>query len=326
MIFVALAYSLLTGVIVYYIAKYATRNSRNTQRRVKDIVGAGIGTQAVLQKKKKGMKFNIKSGKVEKKDGYVQKKSIVSKIGDALLEELLAANIMMNPEEFAAIWIALAFIPGALLSLFISNAFVPVVFVAFGAFGPILYLKIKKKKRTMAFESQLADALMIAASSIRSGLSFQQAMETISRDMYPPVSEEFSRAVKEINMGYSVDDALENIYKRVDSEDFKIAAVAISVQRTTGGNLSDILGTIADTIKERAQLKNEVRSATATGRMSGLVVGLMPVAITIILNMMSPGYMDPLFSSTGGKVAIGVGIMLEIIGLVVIKKITTIKF
>lgn len=185
---------------------------------------------------------------------------------------------------------------------------------------------MRKQKRISAFEDQLSDAFMIAASSLRSGLSFQQAMETIARDMYPPVSDEFARAVKEMNMGFSIDEALDNVYKRVQSDDFKIAAVAISVQRTTGGNLSEILETISDTIKERAQLKKEVKSATATGRMSGMVVGLMPVAIVVMLNVASPGYMDPLFKTNGGKIAILVGIMLEVIGLIVIKKITTIKY
>jgi tight adherence protein B len=224
------------------------------------------------------------------------------------------------------VWIVLAFVPGAVLSLFVSNMFIPIVFVIAGAVGPIIYIKMKKKKRTSAFEAQLSDALMIASSSLRSGLSFQQAMETISRDMYPPVSEEFGRAVNEINMGYTVDEALENICSRVNSDDFKIAAVAISVQRQTGGNLSEILNTISETIKERSQLKREVKAATATGRASGLLVGLMPVAITVILNMVSPGYMDPLFERTGGKIAVAVGVILELVGLLVIKKITTIKY
>ena len=144
--------------------------------------------------------------------------------------------------------------------------------------------------------------------------------------MFPPISEEFARAVNEMNMGVSIDDALDHICQRINSPDFKIVAVAISVQRTTGGNLSKILNTIADTIKDRAALKNEVKSATATGRMSGMVVGLMPVFITFMLNIMSPGYLDPLFQRTEGKIAIAVGIGLEIIGLLVIKKITTIKY
>ena len=84
--------------------------------------------------------------------------------------------------------------------------------------------------------------------------------------------------------------------------------------------------TISDTIKERAQLKREVKSATATGRMSGLIVGLMPVVITVVLNMATPGYLDPLFTKTGGKIALAVGVGLEITGLLVIKKITTIKY
>ncbi|MCI6245443.1 MAG: type II secretion system F family protein [Eubacterium sp.] len=326
MILIALIYGILAGIIVYLIVKQSTRNQRSAEKRVKNIVGSTIGSEVVLQKKKKGMRLGWLNGRQKKTTEYVQKKSLLSKIGDAILEELLSANIMMNAEEFATIWIVLAFVPAALSSLFINNPALPIVLVLAGALGPIIFIRVRKQKRISAFEDQLSDAFMIAASSLRSGLSFQQAMETIARDMYPPVSDEFARAVKEINMGFSIDEALDNVYKRVQSDDFKIAAVAISVQRTTGGNLSEILETISDTIKERAQLKKEVKSATATGRMSGMVVGLMPVAIVIMLNVASPGYMDPLFETNGGKIAILVGIMLEIIGLIVIKKITTIKY
>ena len=324
MIILAVVYGVLIGLIVFFVTRKATLHSRSAQGRVRKIVGASIGSEAVLQKSRKGFKFGKKKDADD--NTYVRKRSLISKIGDALFEELLAANIMMKPEEFATIWIIVAFVPGSVLSLFVSNMFIPVVFVVAGVFGPILYIRYKKNKRTRAFEDQLGDALMIASSSLRSGLTFPQAMETISRDMYPPISEEFGRAVNEINMGYSLDDALDNIYKRVKSEDFKIAAVAKSVQRVTGGNLSDILTTISDTIKERAQLKREVRAATATGRMSGMIVGMMPIAITIVLNMASPGYLDPLFTRTAGKIVLCIGVVLEIVGLLVIKKITTIKY
>lgn len=324
MLLLSVVYGVLIGLITFFITRKATIHSRSAEGRIRNIVGATIGSEVVLQKKRKGLKL----GKKDKKDEnvYVRKRSIISKIGDALFEELLAANIMMKPEEFATLWIVIAFVPGSILSLFVSNMFIPVVFVIGGAIGPIIYIVAKKNKRTRAFEDQLGDALMIASSSLRSGLTFPQAMETISRDMYPPISEEFGRAVNEINMGYSLDEALDNIYNRVKSEDFKIAAVAISVQRVTGGNLSDILTTISDTIKERAQLKREVRAATATGRMSGMIVGLMPVAITIVLNMASPGYMDPLFTRSSGKIVLAIGVALELVGLLVIKKITTIKY
>ena len=322
MILLSVTYGLLIGCIVFFVVRKLTLHSRNAESRVRKIVGAQIGSENVLVRARR------RGSKKKKKDGetYVRKKSIVDKIGDALFEELLAANILMKPEEFATIWIAVAFVPGAILALFVKNMFIPIVFVFCGVLGPIVYIKVKKNKRTAQFEDQLGDALMIASSSLRSGLTFPQAMETISRDMYPPISEEFGRAVNEINMGYSLDSALDNIYDRVKSEDFKIAAVAISVQRQTGGNLSDILTTISDTIKERAQLKREVKSAPATGRMSGLIVGLMPIAITVVLNMATPGYLDPLFTKTGGRIALAIGVGLEIMGLLVIKKITTIKY
>lgn len=322
-IFIAAIYGILIGLIVFFIAARFTRDGRSAAKRKERIIGSGIGAEAVLQKKrKKGKSLFTK----KTKDSYVEKRSLTDKIGEAIMEELLSANIMMKPEEFATLWLVVTFVPAGLVSMFSSNIVIPFLLAVGGAVGPIIYIQAKKKQRTSAFEDQLADALIIAANSLRSGLTFQQAMETISRDMFPPISEEFARAVNEMNMGVSIDDALDNICKRIKSADFKIVAVAISVQRTTGGNLSKILQTISDTIKDRAALKNEVKSATATGRMSGLVVGLMPIAITFVLNVASPGYLDPLFSSPAGKAAVFTGIVLEIIGLLAIRKITTIKF
>ena len=325
MLLVSVAYGVITGLIAYAVTRKVTRSSRNSQERVNKIIGQRLGADVVLQKSKRSIKSRFKT-KGKDNTNYVQRKSIVSKIGDALFEELLAANIMMKAEEFATVWIVLAFVPASVLSLFTANIFLLVVLVIVGAAGPIIYIQQKKKKRTRGFEEQLSDALMIACNSLRSGLTFQQAMETISRDMYAPISEEFARAVNEMNMGYTIDEALDNIYKRVKSDDFKIAAVAISVQRTTGGSLSEVLETISETIKERYTLKKEIRSATATGRMSGIIVGVMPVFVTIMLNLTSPGYMDPMFEKTGGKIALAAGIGLELIGLLVIKKITTIKY
>ncbi len=325
MLIVSVVYGVITGIIAYLITKRVTRASRNSEERITKIVGQSLGAEVVLQKNKRTVKSKFKSRK-KTQEKYVQRRSIISKIGDALFEELLAANIMMKPEEFATVWIILAFVPASVISLFSSNFLLLIVLVIAGVVGPIFFIKYKKKKRTQGFEEQLSDALMIACNSLRSGLTFQQAMETISHDMYPPISEEFARAVNEMNMGYTIDEALDNIYKRVKSDDFKIAAVAISVQRTTGGSLSEILETISETIKERYTLKKEIRSATATGRMSGLIVGIMPVIVTLLLNLTSPGYMDPMFEKTAGKIALALGVGLELIGLMVIKKITSIKY
>lgn len=326
MILVAAVYGLFAGIIAFFITTNATAAKRSTEDRVKDLIGNGIGDEMVLEKKSRKTKISFSGFNSKRKgDEFVQRKSIISRIGGALADELFASDIMMKPEEFATLWIVVAFVPSSLAALFSTSPVVPVLLAAIGLVSPFAYMKFRKSKRTSQFEDQLGDALLLMSSSLRSGLSLQQAMTTISRDMYPPISEEFARAVNEVNMGYSMDDALEHINRRIDSSDFKIVAVAIAVQRTTGGNLSDILNVISTTIKERAALKKEVKAITASGRTTGTIIGLMPVAITLILNVASPGYMDPMFTTSTGKIALGVGIALEVIGLIVIRKMITIK-
>ena len=136
MILLSVTYGLLIGCIVFFVVRKLTLHSRNAESRVRKIVGAQIGSENVLVRARR------RGSKKKKKDGetYVRKKSIVDKIGDALFEELLAANILMKPEEFATIWIAVAFVPGAILALFVKNMFIPIVFVFCGVLGPIVYI------------------------------------------------------------------------------------------------------------------------------------------------------------------------------------------
>ncbi len=325
MILVAAVYGLFAGIIAYFVTTKVTAAKRSADDRVKNLIGNGIGDELVLEKKQRNFKFNFEMFSKRQDAGFVQKKSLISRIGSALENELFASDIVMKPEEFATVWIIVAFVPSSLAALFSPSPIVPVLLAGIGIVSPFAYIRFRKKRRTSQFEEQLGDALLLMSSSLRSGLSLQQAMATISRDMYPPISEEFARAVNEINMGYSMDEALEHINKRIDSSDFRIVAVAIAVQRTTGGNLSEILNIISTTIKERAALKKEVKAITASGRTTGTIIGLMPVAITLILNVASPGYMDPMFQTSGGRIAIGVGIALEVVGLLVIRKLITIK-
>ncbi len=326
MILVAAVYGLLAGLIAYFVTKAVTAAKRSTDERVKNLIGSGIGNEVVLEKKQKSFNFKFNIFTRQQTSGFTQRRGLIKRIGDALEDELFASDIVMKPEEFATVWIVLAFVPASLAALFVTNPLVPIILVVAGVFGPIAYIKFKKKRRTSQFEDQLGDALLLMSSSLRSGLSLQQSMATISKDMYPPISDEFARAVNEVNMGYSMDEAMEHINRRIDSADFRIVSVAIAVQKTTGGNLSDILNIISTTIKERAALKKEIKAVTATGRMTGTVIGVMPLIIALILNVVSPGYLDPMFERTGGQIALGVGVALEVIGLLIIKKITTVKF
>lgn len=195
-----------------------------------------------------------------------------------------------------------------------------------GAIAPILYMKSKQKKRRDIFESQLSDALMIASNCLKSGLTFNQAMDTISNECEEPIKSEFKRTVNEITFGSSQDEALEAMAERVKSEDFNLVVSAVSVQRQTGGNLSEILDTIAGTIRERYKIKGEIKTMTGQGRISGIIIGVLPIALLLVMSLINKDLIMTLFTTMIGKILLVISICLETIGAIIINKIVTIKF
>jgi len=194
-----------------------------------------------------------------------------------------------------------------------------------GVLAGLLFLNIYIKRRQKAFTNQLGDMLTMVANALRAGFSFMQAFELIAREMDAPIGREVQKVVNEVNLGATLETALENMQKRVASPDFELVVTAVLIQRQVGGNLAQILNTISDTINERIRMRREVMALTAQGRMSGIVLGILPIALGAFLATVSPDYMRPLFEEPMGRMAIIAAIIMEIIGFVVIRKIVDIK-
>lgn len=248
------------------------------------------------------------------------------KLMDIIANELLMADVMMRPEEFINLWLLATFVPSGLTAIIGGNAALAVTLAALGAILPPLYLKKQKSKRITIFENQLGDALVVISNCLRSGLTFQQAMENIAREMPDPISREFTRVIREINYGSTVDRALNNMAERIKSADLMLTVSAILIQRQVGGNLSEILDNISGTIKERIKLKDEIKVLTATGRMSGTVVGLLPVAIGLILLLLNPDYIKTFFETDLGIMMLVAAGVLEAVGFIFVRKIVSIKY
>ena len=234
-------------------------------------------------------------------------------------------DMKMRPEEFLTIWLLVTVVPAALIVLFLQNSVIALVVLIICLLVPMLLIKMKQKKRVKKFESQLSDALIIACSCLKSGLSFTQAMETIAKDMDDPISGEFALVIKEMSMGASMEEALDKLNTRIKSKHLALMVSAVLVQRQTGGNLSQILENISNTIKERMKLQQELKSATASGKMSGTVVGMMPIAILLMFFVVNKDFVMPLFTENLGRIFLGVAAGLEVTCFLIIKKITTIK-
>lgn len=248
------------------------------------------------------------------------------KLMDTLFDALISADIMMRPEEFALIWIVITFVPSGLAALFGAGILPSLTLAGLGAFLPLVFIKIKKDKRNKMFESQLGDTLIVICNSLRSGFSFQQAMENVATDMPAPIGVEFSRVCNEIRYGATMDDALENMSARIKSPDLMLVVSAVCIQRTTGGNLSEILSTISNTIRERLKIKGEIRSITAQGRTSGMIIGALPAFIAIALMLINPSYMSTFFTTSTGRIMLIVSIVMEVLGFLAIRRIVSIKY
>jgi len=150
-------------------------------------------------------------------------------------------------------------------------------------------------------------------------------MEVVRREMPPPISKEFGQALAEMNLGIATEEALMNLTRRIKSDDLDLVVTAVVIQRTVGGNLASVLDTIAETIRERVRIKGEIRALTAQGRISGLVIGLLPVGLALLLFFISPGYISFLWSTPTGMMLAGIAVGTEILGVLMIKKIVNIK-
>ena len=318
-VILAVSFALLVFALAYIIVATISADKIAAEKRLEELnKKEGDGGDVALVK-------NESKSTLAKKASKKQKSNVSEQFGNAVYKELQSADIKMRPEEFLLIWILLIFLPGSLVGLFTGQIVVALALIVAGLVAPIIYIKAKQKKRVKQFEEQLSDALMICCSCLRSGLSFTQAMETIAHDMDAPISTEFDLTIKEMNMGYSIDEALENLGKRIDSKYVELMISAVLVQRQTGGNLSRILENISDTIKEKLKLKKQLKTSTASGKASGMIVGAMPLVILGLFTLINYDMMKVLYTEPRGYVLLGVVAGLELMAFLAIKKITTVK-
>lgn len=210
--------------------------------------------------------------------------------------------------------------------LVFSGDIIPSILVgAFGFFYPRIMVSRRISKRLIEFETQLADTLSLWVNALRSGYSVPQAMDAIGRDSPEPTKSEFRRVVQELQLGISVQEGLKHMLQRVDSEDLDLVVTAVNIQREVGGNLSEILEVIQNTVRERVKLKGEIRVMTAQGRYTGYLISFLPIGLGFLLRFLNPAYMDQMFQDRFcGWPMLGAGLALIGIGTALIQKIVDI--
>jgi tight adherence protein B len=188
-----------------------------------------------------------------------------------------------------------------------------------------VYVLVCIERRSSSFTNQLGDCLMMVANALRAGFSFLQAMEMISKEMEPPISDEFKHVMRDIGLGATVERALDDMDKRVGSPDFSLVVTAVLIQQQVGGDLAQILDTISETIQDRIRMRREVKTLTTQGRMSGWILILTPIAMALFMTSSDPNYLDPLLKNPIGQMILAATIIMEIIGAIVIKRIVDIE-
>ena len=318
MIFVvSLICTIFILLILIFLLEYRSRNRQALARRMRYYAG-----DMDVQEKPKARKTLAERFRELLRSGG----KLLSNIRHArgLDFKMQQAGIPLLGTEFLillGISMAVAFVVGS----FVSSRLHVGVLAALGvAMAEWAYVLFRIDRREAAFTNQLGDCLMMVANAMRAGFSFLQAMDLISKEMEPPMSEEFKHVMRDINLGASVERALDDMDKRVNSPDFSLVVTAVLIQQQVGGDLAHILDTISETIQDRIRMRREVRTLTAQGRMSGWVLAALPIVTGLLISSISPGYMDPLFNDRWGHIAIAIAAVMEIIGFFVIQRIVDI--
>jgi tight adherence protein B len=250
-------------------------------------------------------------------------------LAESLSRDLRRAGMQMGAGEFLFIQLALttaAGFGGFVLMPSVFGGLAPAVGAGLIGFGaPLLWLRRQRAKRMAQFEQALPDALDLVASSLRAGYSLADGLDLVARENEGPCGEEFRQVLEELSVGADMDGALTRLTERVVSEDTRLLATAIAVQRRTGGNLVDVLQQMARTLRERQRLRGEVRVLTTGPRVSGYIVGMMPVAMAAMMYVVSRPSFNMLVNEPIGRMALGFSAVMVVVGLSINRRIANVE-
>lgn len=246
-------------------------------------------------------------------------------LGEKVDRKLERAGIAMSPPEFFAI-VAMAGIGSGMLGvLLFQNAVLGFLMTSLGGGIPFIALGTGVGRRSKRLQAQLADILMILASSLRAGHSFLQALDSVAQEAGEPAAGEFSRAVAEVRLGRSLEESLQDLADRVDSDDFRWAILAVTIQREVGGNLAEVLDTVASTIRERDVVRRQIDVLSAEGKLSIYVLTALPVFLALYMLAVNPEYLSLLWTTQLGLVMSITGMALLTVGIAWMRRVVKIR-
>lgn len=320
MLQVILLFSFITAVLFLYPVLKLSYGKQKAINRLKRY----INTEELREERKKSNRKEFKAGfsiiakgvgSMKFLDGYKK----------AVQVRLNRAHVLLKAEEFVSVSLLLFLFLAALLFLISRSVFAAIGAGVAGWIIPGIILSSKIKKRVKHLNEQLGDAIVLISNSLKAGYSFFQSLDIVVKEMTGPITEEFSLLQKEINLGTNTEKALENLVQRVCSDDLELVVTAVLIQRQVGGNLAEVLDNISSTIRDRVKIKGEVRTVTAQGRMSGLIISILPFGLGLLIFLINPEHIGILFKSTLGMAIVGFSVLMQLIGIYFINKIIKIE-
>lgn len=247
----------------------------------------------------------------------------LARVLDGRLEQ---AKVALSAGEFAGLCLLL----GSLLAVLGVGLGLPPIasglLALIGLYLPTWHLEGRREARIRAFNRQLPDALLQMVNALRAGNGLWQTIQQLGQQMPDPMGDELRRVMKELNWGIPLETALGNLRDRIGTSDVELLTTALVVHRETGGKLSELINTLHETLRERIRVQGEVHALTAQGRLSGTILGGMPIALGAAFALISPGYVRVLFADPRGRALLGAAIALEIIGWLAIRRMVRVRF
>jgi tight adherence protein B len=244
---------------------------------------------------------------------------------ETFLDRLEAAGLNMRVAEFVLISLGSAFIPPLFVLVLTRNLLLTVMVVLLGVVGPFLFLAVRASRRRAKFDEQLPSTLQLLSGALQAGHSLQQAVDTVVHEAGDPIAGEFQRVLTEARLGRPLEEAFEAMAKRTGSIDFEWTVMAIRLQRQVGGNLAEVLSTVAQTIRDRYSLKRQIKALSAEGRLSSLILTVLPILLFAALLVFNPLFLRPLYTTGLGIMMMSGAAVLMILGVIWLRKITEIK-
>lgn len=245
---------------------------------------------------------------------YMQKKQL----------ELFKAGLPFKAEELITVKLLMALLGFVIGYLLLHQLMMGIILAVIGFLVPQMWVSFNKNRRIRTIDDQLLDAILLMAGALRSGHSFLQALELVSRETFPPLSEEFQRVLHENRIGLMLEDALNNLTSRTESKEIELMVAGVLVQREVGGNLAEVLDNIAMTIEKRVKMQAKVRALTAQGRMSAWVISLLPFVLAFFIFTINPEYGRLFLQDPLGRIMLISGIIMLIIGIVLVRRVVDI--